>query len=552
MGEFLTCDYMIRHAEESRNKDNKDFVEKADRYLTTLTSPVVEGEEILAPDKTKEPRPFRPSSSRMDSLLSAIGFNIHIQSFSVSAIVAGTSGGVVNVPKALFQNVTCGAPAAHEKGFSSKGSDKEKGFSGGLRRLEESRRTVANNLRQSQDRLIDAVRDYYTKHTQTIPGRSLRHIPSDAHHVASIRAECISMTQTLHSLTWEIAARRSTVFSQALGIGVSLFLAHVSDLAKLQKAAWAELWQKHGFLVTFEGLLSAAGKELGMIEDASVGIAMLRMVSLVFVTENNQVNPAAKDRRVPITDSPYLMWLRINPSGEGLNKRFLVELCVDVNYYTQRIPPPLKNHNEIRFYPVLYQMGVDIRQWGANAGANFGKSKNDANEEMDEDEMGIPDNDVLLALNYEAFRKMNAYAHEVFLCSDPQKKVMVTWEQAHLAQQIQQPIHPMLTALYEFIRSSAGKMEHGILDEAGFASNRLGGGSAIFCKSGKDRTAMQVTFKQSQFLRRFFLSNGNGFAETDVDFKRVFFDANIMRVYGTRLPICDKVSEGIHENLPFH
>ena len=115
MGEFLTCDYMIRHTEETRTKDNKGFLEKAERYLSTLNSPIVEGEAILPPDKQREPRPFRPSSSRMDSLLSAIGFNIHIQSFSISAIVAGTSGDVANIPKALFHNVTCGAPAAHEK-----------------------------------------------------------------------------------------------------------------------------------------------------------------------------------------------------------------------------------------------------------------------------------------------------------------------------------------------------------------------------------------------------------------------------------------------------
>jgi hypothetical protein len=83
-------------------------------------------------------------------------------------------------------------------------------------------------------------------------------------------------------------------------------------------------------------------------------------------------------------------------------------------------------------------------------------------------------------------------------------------------------------------------MEHGILDEAGYVSNKLGGGSAIFCKSGKDRTAMQVTFKQSQFINRFLNSNGNGFSECDVDEKKIFNDATIMRVHGTRLPICDK------------
>mmetsp|Transcript_17287 Transcript_17287/g.25857 ORF Transcript_17287/g.25857 Transcript_17287/m.25857 type:complete len:1239 (-) Transcript_17287:909-4625(-) len=542
MGEFLTYDYTSRHAEVDRTSESTKFLEKSVRYLSTLNSPLGQGEESLPPDQQKEPRPFRPSSSRLNPLLAAIGFNIHIQSFSVSTIAMDTSTATLaNIPTTLFQNVTCGAPADHSRGFSKKSGDGEKGFSGGLRRLEASRRVAATKLRDLQNQLIEAVGSYYTIQSQNrqIPGRSQRHIAAGDHQIASLRNICIAATQSLHSLTWDIAVRRGNVFSQALGIAMSLFLAHVSDLAKLQKAAWAEIWTKHGFLVTFEGLLSAAGKELGMIEDAAVGIAMLRMVSVVFVTENNQVNPNNVDRCFGIVDSPYLKWVRINPSGEGTQTRYLVEICVDVNYYAQRIPTALKNQTQVRFYPVLYQMGVDIRQWGANAGANFGK-KSEVPEEMDEDEIGIPDNDVLIALNYEAFRKMNAFAHEVYLCNDPQGKVTVTWEQAHDSQQIEQPIHPMLTSLYEYIRASAGKMEHGILDEAGFASNRLGGGSAIFCKSGKDRTAMQVTFKQSQYINRFLNSQGNGFSECQVDSKKVFNDSTVMRVYGTRLPTCDK------------
>ena len=542
MGEFLTYDYTSRHAEVDRTSESTKFLEKSVRYLSTLNSPLGQGEECLPPDQQKEPRPFRPSSSRLNPSLAAIGFNVHIQSFSVSTIAMDPSTATLgNIPSALFQNVTCGAPADHSRGFGKKPSDGDKGFSGGLRRLEASRRVAANKVRDLQNQLIEAVGYYYNIQSQNrqIPGRSQRHIPAGDHQIASLRNTCIAATQSLHSLTWDIAVRRGNVFSQALGIAISLLLAHVSDLAKLQKAAWAEIWTKHGFLVTFEGLLSAAGKELGMIEDAAVGIAMLRMVSVVFVTENDQVNPSNPDRCFGIVDSPYLKWVRINPSGEGTQTRYLVEICVDVNYYAQRIPTALKNQSQVRFYPVLYQMGVDIRQWGANAGANFGK-KSEVLEEIDEDEIGIPDDDVLLALNYEALRKMNAFAHEVYLCHDPQGKVTVTWEQAHDSQQIEQPIHPMLTSLYEYIRASAGKMEHGILDEAGFASNRLGGGSAIFCKSGKDRTAMQVTFKQSQYINRFLNSQGNGFSESKVDSKKVFYDSTVMRVYGTRLPICDK------------
>jgi hypothetical protein len=547
MGEFLTYDYMNRHAELNRAAESKLFLEKSVKYISALNSPTAEGEVDLPPDQQRQPRPFRPSSSRMDPLLSGIGFNVHIQSFSVSSVtVTEPTGQVTSNPTCLFQNVTCGAPADHFRGFHQKGIQGEKSVSGGLRRLETRRLAAADKVRSLQNQLIDAVGSFYTMHSQNVPqypGRSVRHIPPGNHHIDSLRSACISATQTLHSLTWDIAVRRANVFSQALGIALSLYLSHVSDFAKLQKAAWADIWTKHGFLITFEGLLSAAGKELGMIEDAAVGIAMLRMVSVVFVTTDHQVNPESTDRCVPIVDSPYMRWLRINPSGYGKDTTYLVELCVDVNYYAQRIPPGLKNMTPVKFYPILYQMGVDIRQWGANAGANFGK-KNEPTDEMDEDEIGIPDNDVLIALNYEAFRKMNAYAHKVYLCQDldPQgtKTPPISWEQAHASTQIEQPIHPMLTILYDYIRSSAGKMEHGILDEAGFASNRLGGGSAIFCKSGKDRTAMQVTFKQAQYIHRFLNGRGNGFSECTLDAKKIFDDATIMRIHGTRLPICDK------------
>jgi hypothetical protein len=551
MGEFLTYDYMNRHAEMKRATESKLFLEKSVKYMSALISPLADGEVNLPPDQQRQPRPFRPSSSRMDQLLSGIGFNVHVQSFSVTNVsVTEPAGQVSSIPTSLFQNVTCGAPADHFRGFHQKGIEGEKPISGGLRRLEARRTAAAEKVRSLQNQLIDAVGNFYTMHTQSMkqfPGRSVRHIPPGNHHIDSLRSACISATQTLHSLTWDIAVRRANVFSQALGIALSLYLAHVSDFAKLQKAAWADVWTKHGFLITFEGLLSAAGKELGMIEDASVGISMLRMVSVVFVTTDSQTNTeGGTDRCLPIVDSPYMKWLRITPSGYGKDTTYLVEICVDVNYYAQRIPPALKNSTPVKFYPILYQMGVDIRQWGVNAGANLGK-KNEptTSDEMDEDEIGIPDNDVLIALNYEAFRKMNAYAHKVYPCQDPQNTIpCISWEQAHTSSQIEQTIHPMLTVLYDYIRSSAGKMEHGILDEAGFASNRLGGGSAIFCKSGKDRTAMQVTFKQAQYIYRFIHGQGNGFSEysssSSLDAKKIFDDATIMRVHGTRLPVCDK------------
>ncbi len=541
MGEFLTYVYMNNHVRGQRLTETHFLNDKFEAYKMALFTPANEGEEELTPDKRRDPRPFRPSSSRMEPILSGIGFNVHVQNFAITTVTTDESTGKCEAKASdLFSNVTCGAPADHFRGYGKKGQS-EASISGGLRRLEIMRRTTAQYVRDSQDRLIEAIAKFYNDQSKCtnvhLPGRSDRHIAPSNYEISSLRTACIAATQKLHTLTWDIAVRRSNVFSQALGIAVTLYVTHISDKAKLQRAAWAESWQKHGFLIAFEGLLSAAGKELGMIEDAAVGISMLRMASVMIVTEQNKLNGGSSNSScIPVPDSPFIKWIRINPSGKGCETTYLVEICVDGNFYAQNIPNSLKGKTSIRFYPMLYEMGVDIRQWGSNA-TNF--TKNSGQDDLDDDEVGFQDNDVLIALNYEAFRKMNAYAHSVYRCSEDPP---LTWEQADSPHQThQQQIHPMLRNLHEYIKSSAGKMEHGILDEAAHAAAKLGGGAAIFCKSGKDRTAMQVTFKQSQFVNRWLETGGDGLADNfDLDFDKVCQDAGVMRVYGTRLPICDK------------
>jgi hypothetical protein len=43
-------------------------------------------------------------------------------------------------------------------------------------------------------------------------------------------------------------------------------MASLSDGSPAMSKGFASVWIRHGYLVTFEGLLSAVGKELGMIE----------------------------------------------------------------------------------------------------------------------------------------------------------------------------------------------------------------------------------------------------------------------------------------------
>ena len=67
-------------------------------------------------------------------------------------------------------------------------------------------------------------------------------------------------------------------------------------------------------------------------------------------------------------------------------------------------------------------------------------------------------------------------------------------------------------------------------------AQQLGGGGIVFCKSGKDRTAMHVTFKQAQFANRFRQQRFH----MDNILDATLDDATRMRIFGTRLPICEK------------
>jgi hypothetical protein len=333
--------------------------------------------------------------------------------------------------------------------------------------------------------------------------------------------------QALHHLTWICAVRRASTFSQALGIAVSSYLTSLSDASKLE-SMWPDFWARQGYLITYEGMLSAAGKELGMIEDASVAISMLRMVKLVLVPDDG----ATSASRVPVPSSPYLRWVDLSVSKVGPKTAYTLQIGVVPTYYDQRIPIALKNGTPVTLYPVLFEVGVDIRQWGSYAGSNMKSQLASASgsdqkvggmlEDEDDDE-GVPDDDVLVQLNYEAFRKMNAYAFAVSPSNTAQSP---------------QKTHPMLETLYQHIVSSSGKMNHDILDEAAGLAQQLGGGGAVFCKSGKDRTAMHVTYKKAQFANRYRQQHHSVEGIPTVD--STLTDAMIMRLYGTRLPICEK------------
>ena len=478
MGKFMTYKYLEENIKTQRAPDAKALQERAELYRKALDA---RASEHLPSHLDRSPKPFRPSASRSTPELSGIGFNVHNASLSTDR--AG-----------VFYNITCGCPADHAAGYSKRMfaglTESPIGpISGGLRRLEKARLTLAEHIVSSQNQLTMNVANQFASQSK----RSIQpatHIASDNIDLQGLRWRIFESIQCMNELTWSCAVRRANVFSQALGIAMTSFLASVCDPGKA-KSNWPGIWAKHGFLVSYEGLLTAAGKELGMIEDASVGIAMLRRVHIVLSPDDGKM---VADR-VPVPFSQQLRWIHMWTAQEkpDSSPEFILQVGMERSFFqSNKIPAALKNKSTVTLYPLLFEVGVDIFQAASNAGSNLNRGVSTAtcNPDLDsgaasddeDDALGTSDTDVLVQLNYEAFRELNGYCQAVSPRSDGGAT------------------HPLLATLYQHIVSSSGKMNHDILVEAAALVQQMGGGAVVFCKSGKDRTAMHGTATRCAFF----------------------------------------------------
>ena len=569
MGDFTSLDWMQAHACK-RAEHVTMLKNRYQQYVYAISHPqyntetnIPKSEFVLPNEKKEKPSPFRPSSAKKTEIMAGIPINVHVQSVVIENIEQAPSFPNNNIsvqePR-VYANITCGACADHPAGYKY----------GGLRRLEMKREELAEKVKQTKTELIMAVQNYFrdqanTNSRGTLPLR--RHVPIGNLHIAELRAACIEAEESLAALTWECALRRGNVISQGIAIALTSLLSSISNLSHSTNLneiyAKTELWKRHGYLLCFEGLLTAAGKELGMIEDTSVAIDLLNTVAVQFVSDTaNDLfdDDNNKENRIPAFGSQFIKWIsldrakNINQGGHIMPTSLVLTVGMDPSYYASRFPESLRNRSLIRFYAVLFEMGVDIRQWGANtsaqarlkiadAAAQAGANKNDQSSQItsatalddDEDDEDIDsmdqDNDILKTLNMEGFRKLNLYANAVFPQPTAPTGFAVTG--------VPTSIHPLLGSLWEFIRGSSGKMQHGVIDAAAAAATNLSGGGIIFCKSGKDRTAMQVTLQQAQFLNARYLKSAPQVNEEEYR-QKVYEDATLMRVHGTRLAICEK------------
>jgi hypothetical protein len=257
MGFFYTQAYVDFHMQQVRPADSNAMAERAAAYQSALqqTPP----KDRLPPYQDRTPRAFRPSSSRLEAVLSGIPFNCHTASLQVSMVTQQEKR-----DSAYFYNITCGAPADHARGFGNifrKEVDWQRvglispvgPVSGGLRRLEAKRLEIMKHVGDLQTMLIMQVANYFV--TERQKRKLATHVPAGDAELQGLRWKLFEAVQSLHHTTWTCAVRRANVFSQALGLAVTCFMASLSDAAKSQ-STWPELWAKQGFLVNFEGTTS--------------------------------------------------------------------------------------------------------------------------------------------------------------------------------------------------------------------------------------------------------------------------------------------------------
>jgi hypothetical protein len=164
MGAFISSRFLANQT-NLRDRDAQVFGERYDKYNQSLqycmSRAIAEDDSNVPLFKRRLPRAFRPSSSRDDALLTGIGFNVHVQSLSLNALLPGQQ----TMQMAVTQSITHGAPADHARGFFGRASSSEKdgkklvssednALQGGLRRLEMKRLEIAKELDECVTGLI--------------------------------------------------------------------------------------------------------------------------------------------------------------------------------------------------------------------------------------------------------------------------------------------------------------------------------------------------------------------------------------------------------------
>lgn len=453
---------------------------------------------------------FKSSALKAELNVAATPTNLHVHVFAARAPSAAE--------ERIWTSATSGAPTA----AGTLGSQR-----GGLLKLEAELEDLAATIRAKRAS-FDAL--------PKAPGR--RNAAGDLGAAArawEARAAACAVRKTLcraHAICIAAASARAAACR---------VVAHDPEESA---EATADAWERHGFLVVFEALVSTAGAELAMLEDAKSAVDALSNVTVVF----EPFQP----------DDHHAVHIEVgsSPGTFRVNLRLPHAIFAGLGNKTR----------EIKLVPAIFSQGLDAKQSIANRKAAFGstldwslgtsrssrsESRNSkassgepGHDALDDDDAALDETPspttprnpsseddtsafgIQRLLNAQAFDTIKAYA--------------IAARGSDVA------LGPLKAAIdKERLAATEAKSfeKHWMsLVEAERATRALQGGLCVFCKSGKDRTGMMVTLFAAMFYDspRSSSEGGGAPAEQAVNDEAVLRRANLLREYGVRLPLCLK------------
>lgn len=249
------------------------------------------------------------------------------------------------------------------------------------------------------------------------------------------------------SLLYEIRKRQDIVFSHAV---TSLITGFVCKLhTSLSNSFYLKQLVKIGFLAHFESLLTTNGDEMGMLEDACVGIASLTCIKFKF-------KECEREDEIP-TLSGNRGYIQVNMSLPPSLFR--------------RLPRELQEGRLVKVFPVLFTQGINEH---ATLAERFGDTS--LQEKINGDSYSI--------LNFYFAQFKEKFPDAV----SPRKDGEPSLEQ-------------LMKTLKSNIDSKRGKNVDILLTSEEICW-RLNGCRFTSCKSAKDRTGMGITLEQCMILKR--------------------------------------------------
>ena len=479
-------------ADATRMK-NKKGVDLGDSWDVDIDAKdaVKSGRPPLRKKKSKEPVwqlfSFKPSVAKGLKEFRFLATNLHMQHMYVSQRISKATtfskgkarkSSRVTQKDIVYDTTTCGAPAAHVYGFKD-----------------------GNGIRQLQNEL----KSFKMKSRTRSKRKSQNSALSERQEYLKSRLK-----------SWTITKRLDVAWVQATTILVTTFCRKLDSILSLSDPTKISLileqYYSCGFLISFESLLSTAGKESGMLGDMDAAVKKLREMRFRIIVEDEDTEEQDMDTpagdlgsgeaeskaTTPLREPKahhsrvkYEAGIRLTAGSVQRKGRGVSEVVFNVHVLRRGASLPAvvdDGASVIQVVPILFSQGVNERQTAANLGL-------------------IGNTSLQAQINTESVGVLRKYftSHQNFMKrhSSTSRRanhlISKSLSQADYApKELELLLHRLVARVQQGAKIASKNIQ--ILLLAQELTRAINAGRVTVCKSGKDRTAMSVTLEQSNLL----------------------------------------------------